>query len=470
MQRFRVTSSLVLLLLALVFARVSNAQNNGQGDPHFKVLHNFQGGSDPLFVDSLAVDGSGNIFGSSLEGGSLGINGARFVLDHNGEYTLLPSPVGGGNPLVGNPGPLLLDSQENLIFTAEAGGIAAASLSGDGGVFSQNARTGVIDTLFSFSGSPIDGSQPFFNVVRDSSGNLYGITGFGNSDPMGLCAFDVGLGGVGCGTVFKLDAKTRQETIIHNFDFDNGWQPFSLVIDKAGNLYGATIEGGQPNGNGVGGCPAGDGVDLQVGGCGLIFKVDTSGNFSILHVFDHTAHCPFLPSLCPPPAPGPPPELQGTHPTYLAVDDDGSIFGVTISGGNFGLGVVFKIDSSGNYSVLHHFAGPQDGFSTNAVAIHNGKFYGTNAAGGDTLNCGFGAGCGVIFSVDTRTGAFSVVHTFSNAADGIGPDELAFDTKGNLIGSSDLGGLGLFNRNVCTGGAGCGNVFRLLLEGDSNGQ
>jgi uncharacterized repeat protein (TIGR03803 family) len=156
----------------------------------------------------------------------------------------------------------------------------------------------------------------------------------------------------------------------------------------------------------------------------------------------------------------------GWSPSFVIADGEGNIFGVTQSGGNFGLGVLFKIDSAGNYTVLHHFAGPGDGFATQQLLLRNHQLYGLNADGGNTLDCDFGfGGCGTIFRVDTQTRKFTVLHTFSRDDEGTTPTALAFDQNGDLIGSNLFGGNGVFDPTVCTGGGGCGNVFRFRLSG-----
>ena len=91
----------------------------------------------------------------------------------------------------------------------------------------------------------------------DALGNLYATTGGG--------------GAFGGGTVFRLDSA-RNETVLHNFagSPDDGAGPSgALILDTAGNLYGATYQGGAN-------C-------FQ--GCGTVFKVDTSGNETLVHSF-----------------------------------------------------------------------------------------------------------------------------------------------------------------------------------------
>jgi hypothetical protein len=66
---------------------------------------------------------------------------------------------------------------------------------------------------------------------------------------------------VNCGTIFKLGVDGT-ETTLHNFGSgSDGAQPDgSLIADKKGHLYGATIAGG-----GTTGCFS--------QGCGIVFKV-----------------------------------------------------------------------------------------------------------------------------------------------------------------------------------------------------
>ncbi len=171
--------------------------------------------------------------------------------------------------------------------------------------------------------------------------------------------------------------------------------------------------------------------------------------------------------VCPPPPPGPKPEIMGWQPNFIVVDNNGNIFGVTGSGGNFALGVLFKIDQFGKYSVLHHWAGPGDGFNTFQLLLRDGKLFGTNSQGGDVLGCSVPlttiGGCGTLWMLDTKTDQFQILHSFSKIEEGAAPTALAFDQNGDLVGSSSLGALGVFDQTVCTGGGGCGNLFRFTL-------
>jgi uncharacterized repeat protein (TIGR03803 family) len=91
--------------------------------------------------------------------------------------------------------------------------------------------------LYSFLGPP-DGATLQGSLVADASGNLYGTTGGGVST---TC----------CGTVFELSPPATAggawtETILHTFqESDDGQFPSgTLIFDKLGNLYGTTEKGG----------------------------------------------------------------------------------------------------------------------------------------------------------------------------------------------------------------------------------
>jgi uncharacterized repeat protein (TIGR03803 family) len=474
MYRYRLVPMLVVAVMFCVMsqhllAQTDNMHAGGEADGNkvsYEVLHSFQGhfdigvSFDPLFVRGLVVDPAGTIYGESRLGGSQVCDpilfecfdlGAEFKLDRNGKFTVYPNPtelqgVALAGPDFGSLGPMLLDRAGNLVFASTSGGLGLR-----GGVFNLNPGTGRFTNLFSFTGTPVDGTFAAVNVIRDANGILYGTTLEGGQSPTGLCQFIF----PGCGTVYKIDPATFQETILHTFTFDDGFQPAGLAIEKNGNLIGAAMVGSG------GGCRD---LNLSLLGCGSIFRIDTSGNFSQVFQFQHSFVCPFV--VCTPtPFASAKPELLGWTPNFVVVDDGGNIFGTTGDGGDFGLGVIFKIDSTGQYSVLHHFAGPGDGFNPQQILIRNGTLYGINLEGGNTLDCDFGSnGCGTIFSLDTKTSQYRVLHTFSSNEEGTTPTSLAFDQNGNLVGTNLFGGAGIFDTTICTGGGGCGNIFRLRLN------
>jgi uncharacterized repeat protein (TIGR03803 family) len=74
----------------------------------------------------------------------------------------------------------------------------------------------------------------------DKAGNLYGTT--------------VNGGTYECGVIYKLAPKTKggwEYTVLHIFSAEEGCSPEgNLVLDNKGNLYGGTAIGGPAN-NGV---------------------------------------------------------------------------------------------------------------------------------------------------------------------------------------------------------------------------
>src|ERR1700686_2591622 len=100
-----------------------------------------------------------------------------------------------------------------------------------------------------------------------------------------------------------------------------------LIQDAAGNLYGTTYFGGAY-------------------GYGTVFKVDNTGQETVLYAF-----CPDGgSSKC----------TDGQAPAGLIRDAAGNLYGTTTNGGtgtgaSFGNGTVFKVDSTGRETVLYSF-------------------------------------------------------------------------------------------------------------------
>jgi uncharacterized repeat protein (TIGR03803 family) len=176
-----------------------------------------------------------------------------------------------------------------------------------------------------------------------------------------------------------------------------------LVRDTAGNLYGTTYYGG-------------DTQCLHFGGCGTVFKVDTTGKETVLHSFTGSA--------------------DGKFPTAGVVRDAaGNLYTTTKGGGTSGNGSVFKLDTTGKETVLYSFTGSPDGSGPgNLIRDTNGNLYGTTAYGGMSGN-------GTVFKVDT-TGKETVLHSFAGTGgDGANPYAgLVRDAAGNLYGTTFLGG------------------------------
>jgi len=123
----------------------------------------------------------------------------------------------------------------------------------------------------------------------------------------------------------------------------------------------------------------------------------------------------------------------------LIADAAGNLYSTTVFGGTYGAGVVFKLDPSGKETVLYTFTGAADGGfpGSGLIADAAGNLYSTTGGGGNTSapNCVFN-GCGVVFKLD-RSGNETVLYTFTGGADGSGPSAgLVRDAAGNLYGTT----------------------------------
>jgi uncharacterized repeat protein (TIGR03803 family) len=212
------------------------------------------------------------------------------------------------------------------------------------------------ETVLHTFGLGIDGRFPQGGLIADSSGILYGTT--------------LGGGSYGWGTVFKIDTAGN-ETVLYSFNPANGTDGLepsgNLAVDAAGNLYGTALAGGQQD------------FCFSVG-CGTVFKVDASGNETVLYAFGD--------------------EPDGADPTAGVVRDQaGNLYGTTYAGGPGGLegfGTVFKLDPLGQETVLYRFSGGLDGaFPHSSLLIDGaGNLYGTASSGGP-----LDTGEGVIFKI-----------------------------------------------------------------------
>lgn len=231
------------------------------------------------------------------------------------------------------------------------------------------ASPGAFEVLHSFGDqSSMDGSYPVTGLTAGTDGHFYGTTL---------------LGGNGTGTIFKLD-QNDSFSAVHRFQTNasDGLEPISdLVRNIDGALYGITHQGG-------------------AGGYGVVFRIDQSGTFSLLHSFG-----------------GP----DGMIPRSPITVGDGSLYGVTVLGGGHSLGTLFKIDSNGSFSTIHTFSGPDGANPAAVIHARDGSLYGVTQAGGTTNG-------GVIFRYDLLARTIVTIYTF--------PVEVDYETHRRLLETS----------------------------------
>jgi uncharacterized repeat protein (TIGR03803 family) len=198
------------------------------------VLHNFTGGNDGSGPGSgLTFDKQGNLYGTTPTGGAKGF-GVIYQLKPSGsgnwKLSVIHTFTGGADGLGGSAGRLILDAAGNLYGTCTVGGV-----NGSGTVYELSFRQGQwhLTTLYAFKDQP-DGALPYGGLIFDRAGNLYGTTYYAGANDLG--------------TVYKLTHSngTWTETVLYSFKGGaDGDDPIStLVSDAAGNLYGTTSDGG----------------------------------------------------------------------------------------------------------------------------------------------------------------------------------------------------------------------------------
>ncbi|MGA3088242.1 MAG: choice-of-anchor tandem repeat GloVer-containing protein [Terriglobales bacterium] len=137
------------------------------------VLYNFSGGQDGKYPSAgLIEDAQGNLYGTTMEGGAYGF-GVVFEVTASATETVLYSFSGGADgSYPAMTGSLVRDGQGNLYGTTVGGGT-----SGFGTIF-KVSPTGTETVLYSFTGGA-DGASPSSALIEDAQGNFYGTTQYG---------------------------------------------------------------------------------------------------------------------------------------------------------------------------------------------------------------------------------------------------------------------------------------------------
>ena len=155
---------------------------------------------------------------------------------------------------------------------------------------------------------------------------------------------------------------------------------------------------------------------------------------------------------------------DGGLPTAVLIQDSaGNLYGTTSSGGDSGLGVVFKLDTGNTETVLHSFTG-SDGAVPHGGLVRDsaGNLYGTTSSGG-------ASGLGTVFKIDT-SGRETVLHSFTGSPDGAQPYAgLVMDNAGNLYGTTQNGGASGFGTVFKVDNTGTESVLHSFAGGSSDG-
>jgi uncharacterized repeat protein (TIGR03803 family) len=204
-----------------------------KGSSNITVLANCSLGEGTVQTpySSLIADTAGNLYGTSYYGGH-NSNGTIFELPKGSNTFTILTVLGGligANPKAG----LVVDSSGDFFGTTDGGGSAGpplGSASNSGTIFELSSG-GTFTSLASFNGT--NGSNPQANLVEDAAGDLFGTT------------YSGGTGSPADGTVFELAKGSSTITTLANFNSSNGANlNTSLIVDGAGNIFGTTQNGG----------------------------------------------------------------------------------------------------------------------------------------------------------------------------------------------------------------------------------
>lgn len=381
----------------------------------YHVIHNFNlsTGDGAAPSAGLAFDSHGNLFGTTIAGGTP--NGCSTGYTCGTVFELSPDGSGGWNERVvynlttvdARPGtPVTLDSHGNIYGTGDG-------FNGVGGVFAlllQPNGSYTPEILHQFRGNG-DGAYPGSGLTLDSaSGFLYGTTSEG--------------GEYNDGTVYSVNPHSLAGlSVIHSFtpNITSGNSPSSTYLQLInGSIYGTTLSGG----------PGG------AFGDGTIFQLTHSASgrtATTLYTFKGPAHG------------------DGARPVPgLLADAAGNFYGVTSTGGTAcaptGCGTIFKLthnaDGSWTESILHSFQNGLDGNFPwgNLVYDGSGNIYGTTYAGGMLHSYG----AGTVFKLTPAAGGqwtYSVVARLPGGAGGSTIDGgVVIDSAGNIYGTAQSDG------------------------------
>lgn len=307
-----------------------------------------------------------------------------------------------------------------------------------GAIFKYQLATGNFSLLHSFTGTGTEGKRPLGGLTL-SGGVFYGTTMIGGIGGFGT-VFKINPDGTGFTTLLGLeryvqgallygDPTVSGGKIYAGTRGDNG-TVFSMNLDGSGfsTLYaGGAVE--------YGALPIAGDYIFGAGADGTIFKVKTDGSESaILHTFG---------------------EIDPTDGIYatsaMILSGDGTLYGMTSNGGDFGGGTIFKIKQDGSdYSILYDFGSiPNDGLTPGGSLTLSGDIlYGTTTAGGDS-------NLGTMFKINLDGSGYSIIHSFDSAMLGKVP-------AGNLLISGD------FIYGVTSEGGAAGNGGVLFSYGPAS--
>ena len=220
-----------------------------------------------------------------------------------------------------------------------------------------------LTTLYNFRGI----GQPTGRLLQDKDGNFYG-TAFGFYDSQTYMLIP--------GVVFKISRQGELVWQLQLTEKDGEFPSAGLFQDEEGFLYGTTLF--RPS---------------FFDNPGTVFKVSPDGKL----VWSRPFH-----------------GEDGERPTGEIVrGSNGSLYGATAFGGEWGWGTIFRLTSAGAIKTVYSFNGYDGASPSGLVRGVDGYFYGTTRFGGPWFLPRFGYREGTIFRMSCD-GALDTLYNFSN--------------------------------------------------------
>jgi uncharacterized repeat protein (TIGR03803 family) len=237
-----------------------------------------------------------------------------------------------------------------------------------------------------------EAGNPDRQLIQGVDGNFYGT-------------FRQGGAGHG-GGLFRITPDGNY-SVVHAFDFTEGFLPVGVSQGPDGDLYGVTLFGSDHDG-------------------GALYRVSTNGQrFELLHVFTGGRKDGFRPYGVP------------------VFSSDGALYAVTALGGRNDDGLVYRRTPDGTMTILHEFDRASDGYSgyspTGLALAADGSLYGSNYESGLSARCTFIDGCGGVFHISTDGKTFRG-RLLTEDEGWLPPGPPAIGADGALVGVSSNGG------------------------------
>jgi len=194
------------------------------------LLHSFTGGSSDgacPYYGHLTMDESGNLYGVTWGGGAYGY-GVLYELSKKGKFIVLHSFNNSSSDGCYPYGSVLMDKAGDFYGTTSGCGSYYY------GTIWKVSKKGKETILHNFAGSPSDGCTPYAGVAQDAKGNLYGVT-----TGCGANYYN--------GTLYELSAKGTLTLLHSFDGADGEDPVGEVLRSSTGTLFGTTYYGGTSN-------------------------------------------------------------------------------------------------------------------------------------------------------------------------------------------------------------------------------